>query len=99
MLLVANSARKVHVVRRPPEEIDWDDNQHFERCPFPRARVATQPANGPNQQWWNPQVIEAKQAHQQWDRRIEHVLGPADEVMARHESSEQIDRVQRLKEQ
>ena len=97
MLLMPNSAGKVHVVFRPPEKTDWHNHPRFQRGPFPRALVTSQAANEPEQKRWNGYVVKAECAHQDGNFGIEHVFGAADRMVLEYKCSDQINRVEALK--
>src|SRR6266851_392057 len=99
MLLVAYSARPVHVVFRAPEEVNGHDDARGQVLQSPRASVVTQTANRPQQQRRYDQVVKPKQSH--WERSggVEQVFGAADQVLSENQRDNQIHRIQSLKDQ
>jgi len=100
MLFVKKEAAgPVHILLGTPEIVDRNYEPRHYCLDFPSARIITEPPDRPQQERRRHNVKQTQQTNQQRQVRVEHVRGGADEMAGSEKLADEIDRVERLKEQ
>src|SRR5215472_1220464 len=98
LLTEVKATRPIHVLRRPPEIVDWDNDPGCECLKPPPARVIAQAPDGPKQQRWRDYVKQTEKAQSDRQVCVEHEFCATNPVLTRQKRAGEINGEESLKQ-